>query len=111
MNVCVCVQTSAHDMFMWFGCVYVGECPLQVKFSKEWYFENVLSNIKHIARTNLKKLRDPVDRTKLVHAHSLCVCVHVEQCVCVVVGGEVVCVCVCVCMCVCLCLCVCVFKI
>ena len=37
-------------------------------FSKVDYFQNVLSNIKHIASANLKKLRDPVDRTKSVQA-------------------------------------------
>ncbi|KAK7475945.1 hypothetical protein BaRGS_00032834, partial [Batillaria attramentaria] len=35
-----------------------------VTYSKDHYFQNVLANIKHIATANLKKLRDPVDRTK-----------------------------------------------
>lgn len=35
-----------------------------VTYSPDHYFENVLANIRHITVTNLKRLRDPVDRTK-----------------------------------------------
>lgn len=35
--------------------------PIQLNFSEEHYFENILENLKSEAHKSLKKLREPVD--------------------------------------------------
>lgn len=59
------VSNIGHTLRHWWRYTYpwslTNSVSLQLNFSEEHYFENILENLKSEAHKSLKKLREPVD--------------------------------------------------